>query len=1090
MTSATAGAVSDTTGAITSDQTAGVEGAGSTSNTATLTVMVPPTISIAFLSPFTAVGEAAALNVTITNPNATAALTGVNVTDTLPAGLQIPTPAQCNPFPVCTITGNTLVVSGLNLSPGQSSQFNYFVQGAALGVQNDTTGAIGSNEGGAGTISNTASVTVVPALGPPSPSSGPVGAAVTLSGAGFDPNPANDTVTFDTTPATVTAATATTLNVIAPNMAAGEALITVTVAGESSAPVLFQYTLTMSPTTLPAGAVASAYSQTILASNGRAPYSYAIGNGALPAGLSLNAGTGAITGTPTAGGTAAFTVTATDNVKNFGSQAYSVNFAAPTITVSPAGGSLPKAEPNVPYSQSIGAGGGTSGYTFAVTGGALPRGLTLGTGGLLSGTPTVPGNFSFTIQATDSSTGTGPYHGSASYTLGVGTLPSTVTLAASANPPAYGQPVTVTATVTGSGPTTPTGTVAFFLNGASLAGAPLNAGGHASVNIATLPAGNNTILAAYRGDVDYAAGSASLSETVGAPPATGASLVYLYQTTLGTPQVPGSGSSQFNAPIVGDVDPAGGHLFIADAGNQRVQVLDSTSLAVLATLGTTGVAGSDNAHFRGPKGVGFDPLTGHVLVADTRNARVQIFDGQSFAYLATLGVTGVPGDDNGHFFGPTSAHANAARGQLYIADPGNGRVQIFDAITLAYVATLGQSGTPGPGSGNLIWPNDAELDPATGQIMVADSLDSRVQLFDAASLAFAGSIGDPTPDLADPTYLGLPVSAAYDPVSHLVLVADAGQEDRVEAFDALTYRYALTLGTTGQPGTGNASFAGPAGIAVDTAHQRLYVGDPHNDRVQGFAINAPVLTAAILPASRAVALGNEATFLASLINAGASPLQGCAVSLTATAPSGLSLSYQSLTASNVPSGTADSPVALGAGATQAFLLGFSATQPFSAAGLPIDFACNGVGPAPVLSGVDTLDLTYSSTPGPDLIALAATPSGNGILAIPLGQAAAFALATDNLGTAGNITVSSDFNGASLPLSVTLCATDPTTGVCLATPAASLTLPIAGGATPTFTVTATATAPIRFNPAGARIFVRFRTADGTECGATSVAVETQ
>lgn len=93
--------------------------------------------------------------------------------------------------------------------------------------------------------------------------------------------------------------------------------------------------------------------------------------------------------------------------------------------------------------------------------------------------------------------------------------------------------------------------------------------------------------------------------------------------------------------------------------------------------------------------------------------------------------------------------------------------------------------------------------------------------------------------------------------------------------------------------------------------------------------------------------------------------------------------------------------------------------------MPSDFACSGVNPAPVLTGVDTLDLAYSSTPGPDLIALAATPTGNGILTIPLSRNQ----------PAASITVSSDFNGASLPLSVTLCATDPATGTRLAPPGA-------------------------------------------------------
>src|SRR3546814_10164790 len=79
------------------------------------------------------------------------------------------------------------------------------------------------------------------------------------------------------------------------------------------------YTLTvgpaniaLAPTTLPAATAAAAYAESVVASGGTAPYSYAISAGALPAGPSLNAATGAIAGPPSAGGRFTFTLSATD----------------------------------------------------------------------------------------------------------------------------------------------------------------------------------------------------------------------------------------------------------------------------------------------------------------------------------------------------------------------------------------------------------------------------------------------------------------------------------------------------------------------------------------------------------------------------------------------------------------------------------------------------------------------------------------------------------------------------------------------------------------------------------------------------------
>jgi uncharacterized protein YhjY with autotransporter beta-barrel domain len=180
--------------------------------------------------------------------------------------------------------------------------------------------------------------------------------------------------------------------------------------------------VTVSPTSLPGGTVAAAYSQTITASGGAAPYSFAVTAGALPAGLTLSPG-GSLTGTPTAGGSFDFTVTVTDSSPVPGpfsaSQAYTLTIAAPTITLPTttlAGGTLGSA-----YSANITAAtGGTSPYSYTVTAGAIPGGLTLNSGtGAITGTPTALGTFNFTIRAADSSTGTGPYAATQSYSISV-----------------------------------------------------------------------------------------------------------------------------------------------------------------------------------------------------------------------------------------------------------------------------------------------------------------------------------------------------------------------------------------------------------------------------------------------------------------------------------------------------------------------------------------------------------------------------------------------------------------------------------------------------------------------------------------------
>ena len=196
-------------------------------------------------------------------------------------------------------------------------------------------------------------------------------------------------------------------------------------------------TIAIAPATVPAAQIGAPYSQALSASGGIGPYSYAVTAGALPAGITLS-GTGTLAGTPSAGGSFNFTVTATDANSQTGSRAYSVTVGAPTIAVAPA--TLPGGGVAQAYSQTLTASGGTAGYSFAVTAGALPAGLTLAGNGTLSGTPSAGGTFNFTVTATDSSTGSGPYTGSRAYSLTIAAstviLPPT-TLAAATVTTAY-----------------------------------------------------------------------------------------------------------------------------------------------------------------------------------------------------------------------------------------------------------------------------------------------------------------------------------------------------------------------------------------------------------------------------------------------------------------------------------------------------------------------------------------------------------------------------------------------------------------------------------------------------------------------------
>jgi hypothetical protein len=161
--------------------------------------------------------------------------------------------------------------------------------------------------------------------------------------------------------------------------------------------------LNITTNSLASGSVGTAYSETLSAVNGTPPYTWSIASGALPAGLTL-ATSGAITGTPSATGTSRFVVQVTDADSDQAQKTESITIYSAGLQVTTT--SLQYGNVGIAYSTSLNASGGTPPYTWSVTSGSLPAGLSLGTAGSITGTPTTVQTASFTVQVKDSASNT------------------------------------------------------------------------------------------------------------------------------------------------------------------------------------------------------------------------------------------------------------------------------------------------------------------------------------------------------------------------------------------------------------------------------------------------------------------------------------------------------------------------------------------------------------------------------------------------------------------------------------------------------------------------------------------------------------
>ena len=239
------------------------------------------------------------------------------------------------------------------------------------------------------------------------------GQPITLTGSGTDPD-AGDTLTFDWDldgdSSFETAGKVVTFSAAA-FTGDGSQNVTVRVCdqygacGVATTQIIVRSPITIiTPSPLPSGMAGELYSVTLEATGGTEPYTWSLTSGDLPDGLSLNASSGEISGTPTAAGVFGFTILVTDSSHITTTKRFTLQ---PPPSTGDAGEEYPSTPINIPPPDDLPDTSACTDYTLVPGSDLLPSGMMLDPlTGVLSGTPTDGGTYHVIVQCTFSTSQT------------------------------------------------------------------------------------------------------------------------------------------------------------------------------------------------------------------------------------------------------------------------------------------------------------------------------------------------------------------------------------------------------------------------------------------------------------------------------------------------------------------------------------------------------------------------------------------------------------------------------------------------------------------------------------------------------------
>ncbi|HUU49295.1 MAG TPA: fibronectin type III domain-containing protein, partial [Nitrosopumilaceae archaeon] len=351
----------------------------------------------------------------------------------------------------------------------------------------------------------------------------------------------------------------------------------------------------------------------------------------------------------------------------------------------------------------------------------------------------------------------------------------------------------------------------------------------------------------------------------------------------------GSTDGKFKSPSGLALDTGADKLYVVDTDNHRIQIIDvngdcsgTTKLAEdICFVDEFGGKGTDNGKFNLPTAVVFDTDSNLLYVADSGNDRIQIIDVEGNCSGTTkladngnddvcfVDKFGTSGNGDGEFDLPSGLALDTSTNYLYVADTENNRIQIIDVdgnckstddeYLIDDVCFVDEFGTSGSGSGRFNSPTGLALHTNSHILFVADTDNHKIQIIDVdGNCSGTAKLADADNDICFEDEFGgsgtgdgklkSPLGLTLDISSDILYIADTDNE-RIQIIDvdgncSGTAKLADNGNNDvcfedkfGKNGSKDGEFEIPSAIILDSGDDLLYVADSGNNRIQLFEIS-------------------------------------------------------------------------------------------------------------------------------------------------------------------------------------------------------------------------------------------------------------